>query len=78
MPNYYITYGSHSENQPYNGGYTLIEADNKKEAIKKHHRRYGLLNGNIGRYCCCYTEEEFNEYFPDKTNCGRGLQSKIK
>lgn len=79
MKNYYITYGSSSKNQPYNGGYTLIKAENRDEAIEKHNKKYGFVkNSNISRYASCYTEEEFNEYFPNKTNGGKGLQSEIK
>jgi hypothetical protein len=79
LPNYYITYGSCSENQPYNGGYTLIQAENRNEAIQKHNKRYGFVkNSDISRYAACYTEKEFNEGFPNKTNGGKGLQSEIK
>jgi len=76
---YYFTYGSDSPNQPYRGGYTIVHATSRDEAIQKHNKRFGFIkNTDTSRYACCYTEREFNWSFGNRTNCGAGLQEIIK
>ena len=74
---YYITYGS-SEAYPYQGGYSIVHARTMSEAIKKHDHRFGYTRNGNGRYCSCYTEEEFNKSYPDGINVYKGLQEVVR
>lgn len=74
---YYITYGS-SEAFPYQGGYSIVHAKNRVEASQKHNKRFGFTKDGYGRYCSCYTEDEFNKNFPDGINVDQGLQEVVR
>ena len=75
---YYFTYGSDSPNQPFRGGYSIVHASSRDGAIEQHDKKYGFIkNTNTSRYACCYTEDEFNKYFPDGINCGASLQEML-
>jgi hypothetical protein len=74
---YYITYGS-SEAFPYQGGYSLVHAKNRIEACQKHNKRFGFTENGYGRYCRCYTEEEFKRDYPDGINVYQGLKEVVR
>lgn len=58
MNKYYFTYGT-SSCMPYQGGWSLIYAEDIDEARDLHRDRHGLSENGLLRYAFDYTEEEF-------------------
>ena len=77
MKNYYFTYGS-SDVYPFDGGHTLIKAENLIAAQKKHIKRYGYSSNGLLRYSHVYLEIEFKLMYPDGMNKGAGCHETIE
>ena len=71
---FYFSYGV-ANCYPFEGGWTIVWATDIVEAKQRYDQHFGLTSGGFGRYCTCYTEEEFTRTEMNKTgNCGRFLQ----
>lgn len=70
---FYFTYGE-SENQPYVGGWTVVEAETLEEAKKAYIAYHPLTAEELISCACINSEEEFKETVMYRTN---GLREKI-
>lgn len=66
MEFFYFTYGT-DPGYPFEGGYTLIFADNVKEAIKLFRKRHPDRHEGVVNCAFIYTADEFEEAFKKTT-----------
>lgn len=66
MDFFYFTYGT-DPGYPFEGGYTLIFADNMKEAIKLFRKRHPDRHKDVVNCAFIYTGDEFEEAFKKTT-----------
>lgn len=66
MDFFYFTYGA-DPGYPFNGGYTLIFADNVKEAVKLFRKRHPDRHKDVVNCAFIYTADEFEEAFKKTT-----------
>lgn len=68
MANYYFSFGS-SDRFPFQGGYLIVKANNKKEALEKYREKYPDRNPNCINCSFYYTEEQWNHIKVDMGKC---------
>lgn len=61
MSKFYFTYGSCSSTQPFDGGWTEVEADDARQAINLFKAVHPLVNGLIPCCSVALTEEEMRK-----------------
>jgi len=78
---YFFTYGSDEPGlMPFKGGWSIVIAKNRAEAIEKHIAKYGLTPDGFGRYAMEYSPDEFakTSMFAKCDNLGAGLHEVIE
>ena len=79
MAKFYFTYGSSSDIQPYQGGWTEVKAEDMDQAIGAFNAVHPMKNKTI--VCASiYTEEQFKATSMGQkgSNLGAGLQETIE
>lgn len=75
---FFFTYGTDDNIMPFVGGWSVIYAETRNEAINKHHKKHGFTKDGFGRYAGDYDEEEFKKTnMRNNGNLGGFLQELI-
>lgn len=61
MEKFYFTFGSSSQ-FPYHGGYLIVKADDRNDAIEKYRKKYPDVNENTVNCAFIYSEKEWNNF----------------
>ena len=73
LKKFYFVYGPiETIKNAFAGGYTIVEAESIDEAKRKHIKKYGMAAYGHGRWKACFSEEGFEEFYPDKLVYGMG------
>lgn len=77
---FYFTYGCDDERQPYNGGWTVVEAEDVHEAIRLFKRVHpNPENPDVLNCCSVFTESMFKStYMYKRGNFGKREHEVLK